>query len=99
MPRQAVYSLASRDGDQEQKELIIQNYNGEPKQELLKLIRDTFPLSRNRPQRTRFVRCGYRKSSPIAFSDFDAATFSPTPKQKSQLLQQLKELKTLIEIK
>jgi hypothetical protein len=46
MPKQAVYALASRSGPHEKKELIIRNYNGEPKQELLSLIRETFPLSK-----------------------------------------------------
>ncbi len=45
MPRQAVYSLASRQGDQEKKEAIVRNYNGQPKQELLQLIRLEFPLA------------------------------------------------------
>jgi hypothetical protein len=45
MPRQAVYSLASRQGDQEKKEAIVRNYNGQPKQELLQLIRLQFPLA------------------------------------------------------
>ena len=44
MPRQVVYSLASRSGEHEQKELIIKNYSGESKQELLDLIREKFPL-------------------------------------------------------
>lgn len=44
MPRQAVYSLASRSGSLEKKELIVKNYTGQPKQELLKLIRLEFPL-------------------------------------------------------
>ena len=45
MPRQAVYSLASRVGEYERKEDIIKNYKGEPKEELLHLIREQFPLS------------------------------------------------------
>ncbi|PIS01874.1 MAG: hypothetical protein COT84_00170 [Chlamydiae bacterium CG10_big_fil_rev_8_21_14_0_10_35_9] len=45
MPRQAVYSLASREGSQEKKLEIIQNYNGQAKQELLTLIRTVFPLA------------------------------------------------------
>jgi hypothetical protein len=44
MPRQAVYSLASRSGPLEKKEAIVKNYNGQPKQELLHLIRLEFPL-------------------------------------------------------
>lgn len=45
MPRQAVYSLASRAGAFEKKEEIVKNYTGQPKDELLKLIRDEFPLA------------------------------------------------------
>lgn len=44
MPRQAVYSLASRMGPLEKKETIVKNYTGQPKEELLKLIRLEFPL-------------------------------------------------------
>ena len=44
MPRQAVYSLASRSGPLEKKEAIVKTYTGQPKQELLNLIRLEFPL-------------------------------------------------------
>ena len=45
IPRQVIYSLASRSGALEKKEEIVKNYNGQPKQELLQLIRLEFPLS------------------------------------------------------
>jgi hypothetical protein len=44
MPRQVVYTLASRSGDLKKKEEIVKNYLGQPKQELLNLIRIEFPL-------------------------------------------------------
>ncbi len=44
MPRQAVYTLASRDAPLEKKKEMLQNYRGETKNELLELIRQTFPL-------------------------------------------------------
>jgi hypothetical protein len=44
MPRQAVYTLASRDGAIDKKREIIENYKGETKAEVLHLIRETFPL-------------------------------------------------------
>jgi hypothetical protein len=44
MPRQAIYSLASREGDTDKKKNIVEEYNGETKAELLALIRETFPL-------------------------------------------------------
>lgn len=45
IPRQIIYSLASRCGPLEKKEEIIKNYAGQPKHELLNLIRQEFPLS------------------------------------------------------
>jgi hypothetical protein len=44
MPRQAVYTLASRSGPLERKQEIVNSYTGQPKQELLKVIRREFPL-------------------------------------------------------
>lgn len=45
MPRQAIYTLASREGSNNKKQNIIENYNGETKAEVLSLIRETFPLA------------------------------------------------------
>lgn len=44
MPRQAIYTLASREGNLDKKEEIVRNYKGETKNELLTLIRTSFPL-------------------------------------------------------
>lgn len=44
MPRQVIYTLASRTGDIEKKQEIVKSYDGQTKQELLSLIRDEFPL-------------------------------------------------------
>lgn len=44
IPRQAAYTLASREGALEKKEEIIRNYQGETKQALLEQIRRIFPL-------------------------------------------------------
>lgn len=45
MPRQAIYTLASRSGLLEEKEEIVKNYSGESKDDLLKIIRERFPLA------------------------------------------------------
>ena len=45
MPRQAIYTLASRAGSMEKKEALVRNYRGQAKQELLQLIRQEFPLA------------------------------------------------------
>lgn len=44
MPRQAIYTLASREGNLDKKQLIVENYKGETKTELLHRIREAFPL-------------------------------------------------------
>lgn len=45
MPRQAIYSLASREGNLKQKIQLVAHYKGETKAELLFKIRDLFPLA------------------------------------------------------
>lgn len=47
MPRQAVYVLASRTGNLDKKQEIVENYRGETKAEMLTLIRQVFPLDQN----------------------------------------------------
>jgi hypothetical protein len=96
MPRQAVYSLASRDGDQTQKEEIIKNYKGEPKQELLQLIRETFPLAETDRRAQDMGEVTIAQLRRLC-SQVCCSSFAPTAKQKAQLLQVLKELKTHIE--
>lgn len=44
MPKQAIYTLASREADFDKKVEIIKSYKGETKQEMLNKIRKTFPL-------------------------------------------------------
>lgn len=44
MPRQAIYTLASRQGEKSKKYEFISKYNGETKQLLLLKIRELFPL-------------------------------------------------------
>lgn len=44
MPRQAVYTLATREGDLDKKRNIVEAYKGQTKGELLKIIRKAFPL-------------------------------------------------------
>lgn len=98
MPRQAVYSLASRSGDPDQKQEIIENYQGEPKQELLKLIRETFPLAetdkRKQDMSTTALLSLRKLKELLAHS-----SFTPSSEQKKHLLHLLKELKNLIERK
>jgi hypothetical protein len=45
LPRQAMYTLASRDAPLEKKKALIAEYKGETKQQMLERIRLAFPLS------------------------------------------------------
>lgn len=54
MPRQAVYTLASRNGPLERKKELIATYNGETKAVLLEAIRQHFPLERKDKRRENF---------------------------------------------
>ncbi len=54
MPKQAVYTLASRSGDTRKKELIIQSYQGEAKHLILAKIRTTFPLPQTDRRKQKF---------------------------------------------
>ncbi len=44
MPRQAIYTLASRNGSFDDKTKLVETYEGESKDELLTRIREIFPL-------------------------------------------------------
>ncbi len=98
MPRQVIYSLASREGNQEQKEQILKNYSGQTKQELLKLIRETFPLSENDRRAQDLSEVALTNLRRI-LSQLNVSSFAPNSKQKAQLLAVLKELKSHIEMR
>lgn len=96
MPRQAAYSLASREGPLELKQKIINNYQGQPKQELLNLIRQNFPLAEcdKRAQNLGNFAISSLKRLQLQLT---TAPFNPSPEQKKQILALLKTLKTLTE--
>lgn len=47
MPRQALYTLASRNAPLEKKQKLIESYKGETKREMLEIIRKRFPLEKD----------------------------------------------------
>ena len=91
MPRQAIYTLASRNGNAEKKQEIIRNYSGETKKELLTLIRKIFPLAatdKRLPDIANQVIVSLKKVKDLT----EMSSFRPTNKQKqllSYLLEQL----------
>ncbi len=91
MPRQAVYTLASRNGLLEEKQKIIKNYSGEPKAELLSLIRQTFPLADD-DKRAQDLASSAVSSLKKMKTLFEHPQFRPSPKQKALLKSLLKTL-------
>lgn len=96
MPRQAIYTLASRSASLEQKQEIVAQYQGEPKEQLLKLIRTTFPLAesdkRGRNEAEAVLSLMKRLSQTVC-----ASSFRPTKTQKEKLLHLLKEVRAALD--
>jgi hypothetical protein len=96
MPRQAVYSLASRQGSIEKKEAIVRNYNGQAKQELLQLIRIEFPLAEEDKRHPNYA------AHAIAFMKraremMKNSLCVPSEEEKKQLKTLLTQVTTLLE--
>lgn len=96
MPRQAIYTLASRSGTDEKKQSIIQNYTGQPKQELLSIIRMEFPLpegDKRLPNPTNQVIHVLKRAKSL----MKKAQFQPTVQQKKQIFDMLRDLHEWLE--
>ncbi len=96
MPRQAVYSLASRSGALDKKETIVKNYAGQAKQELLKLIRLEFPLPEDDKRSPHFAQNALsflKRAKEMLKSPY----CQPREEEKQQLRNLLHQLQVLIE--
>jgi uncharacterized protein (DUF433 family) len=96
MPRQAVYTLASRAGDFEKKEQIVKNYTGQPKDELLKLIRFEFPLQeedKRQPNFTQHALQFLKKARDMVKNP----NCSPREEEKRQIRTLLTQIQSLLD--
>lgn len=96
IPRQAAYSLASRRGTLAQKQQIIESYQGQSKQELLEIIRISFPLptkDKRAQNAAQMTISGLKK----ILIQVKKPLFCPTDQQKQLLLKLCKQLKTSLE--
>jgi hypothetical protein len=96
MPRQAVYTLASRSGSLEKKESIVQNYHGQPKQELLSLIRIEFPLDDEDKRLPNYAAHGLaflKRAREVLRNPICV----PSEEEKKQLRNLVAQIQTLIE--
>jgi hypothetical protein len=96
MPRQAVYTLASRQGTLEKKEEIVRNYRGEPKQELIAHIRETFPLAHDDGRAQDFGALAITALARLQ-RQLACASFAPTAEQRDRLRALLHSLHALID--
>lgn len=96
MPRQAIYTLASRDGEIEKKKEIIENYNGETKSEVLSLIRETFPLGLH-DKRKRNIGEGTIKGLNRLLQNVKSRHARITKSQKRVIFELIDELKEWVD--
>lgn len=96
MPRQAVYTLASRTGTIEQKQEIVTSYEGQSKQEILKMIRQMFPLSDDDGRMPNFGEHGvtYLKRAREMFKNSHCRL---SEEGKARALQLVEQIRILVE--
>jgi hypothetical protein len=98
MPRQAIYTLASRSGSSEEKQEIVNNYSGQTKQELLNLIRKEFPLDRD--DRRIGNLANQMVSSLKRLNDLvDHPLFTPSETQRQHILNLMNQLMIVVKQK
>jgi hypothetical protein len=95
MPRQAIYTLASRNAPLEQKEEVIKNYQGETKDELLAQIRSLFPLS-EKDGRKENVTVSAIASLERLLMAFQSGPIPITSSQKDKLQALLEEISSVV---
>lgn len=95
MPRQAVYTLASREGEFDKKEEIVRSYKGESKQQMITLIRALFPLKESDNRRENSIENAIKQLERLR-STFSHLQPKASPQQKKKLLELLGELKSYI---
>jgi hypothetical protein len=91
MPRQVIYTLATRSCAIEEKEEIIKNYRGETKQELLTLIRKRFPLALKDKRAPNIAEQILAKLHHID-QELSSPRFRPSSRQTKQILEVLQSI-------
>lgn len=91
MPRQAIYTLASREGAIDKKEEIIRTYKGERKEDLLVKIRSYFPLEESDKRREDIAKTTLLTLKKL-LSTFEMRKVKLTTPQKERLAALLSQL-------
>jgi hypothetical protein len=95
MPRQAVYVLASREGSLKKKQEIVENYQGETKQEVIAWIRQVFPLD-HEDQRQQKSGKSLIHGLQRLYQQLTQAPHKMSRAEKNQVLTLLKNMQQLI---
>jgi hypothetical protein len=96
MPRQAIYTLASREGDLSKKEEIVRSYKGETKQQMIALIRNLFPLKEHDKRKEKFIENTIKQLDRLQ-TEWPEKALRLTSGEKRQLLTLLNSLKKSVE--
>ncbi len=96
MPRQAIYTLASRTASLEQKQSIVAQYQGQPKEELLALIRTAFPLAESDKRASDGAEMAVALMRRLGKA-MTAKSFRPTKTQKQLLAKLLQDLQSVLD--
>lgn len=92
MPRQAIYTLATREGDLEKKQEIVEKYKGETKVQLLQMIRETFPLAHHDRRRHNIGDNAILSLTRLSLA-LKNTKFSITKQQRETIIQLLETLR------
>lgn len=95
MPRQAVYTLASREAPLEKKQHFVESYQGETKTELLIKIREMFPLENTDKRRQNFGESTVLALKKLS-SLLSRKNVSITRHQKNAIYELLDKLKVIV---
>jgi hypothetical protein len=95
MPRQAIYTLASREGNEKNKIKIIERYQGETKKELLNMIREAFPLPEQDLRRQDIAENAISLLSRIC-STLDKPKVKISSQQKIKLEELIEQVEQLL---
>lgn len=89
IPRQAIYTLASRKGSLRQKEQIVEQFQGESKELLIKKIQKTFPLDQSDKRRKNIYNSIYGQLAKIYEEILEKkASFSMQERKNLEVLSQ-----------
>ena len=94
MPKQAIYTLASRDGEDTHKKEVVKNYNGEPKHILIEEIRKLFPLAKRDRRKSKLPKNTITVLKKL-LDRIQAGEFAPSQNERNELNLHLTQLMNL----